>query len=536
MQEAVESVLSAGRRARPSRSSSSTTGRRGDTRDALQRFGEPDPLRAAGQPRPQPGAQPRTAPGPGRSGRACSTTTTSGCRSRRARCSPALARYPEAGFVHSNFFIWKPTTGERRPDGLHVWFPQPVHVGGDVPRAGGRDRSRGAPGAAEGPDGEAADGRGVARRSLLLEPVRADGAAEHGHHPSERGARRRLVLRRQSGRRLGVLRAPVAPLRRCVRADRDDAEPEPCRHVPRDPRGRREPHSAAARADPTRLADRSGVPDAITAPSSITSRPTACGSWPASASCAGDASTAREALRDDSASCPARRERATGLCAPRRRFRAPRHLRLCARCEARCAPSRPRASDRIDPGPRRHARADPALQVETLRTARRTPAPGGGARRRRGGPRRSPPSRRRRRRRWSCSSASAPSSSAPTACGRWPAAAPQSVCKIHSTGGVVFGFAGAVSSERFDATSIAAARAGRPRRPGAEGHGASPTRCRPGSSSTSRSRRIDADPARAGRRAARPTGDRLHRRARRRQAAGIPGARARRSRRRTASR
>src|SRR4029453_5073535 len=30
------------------------------------------------------------------------------------------------------------------------------------------------------------------------------------------------------------------------------------------------------------------------------------------------------------------------------------------------------------------------------------------------------------------------------------------VCKIHSTGDVVFGFAGAVSSEHFDATGIAA--------------------------------------------------------------------------------
>jgi glycosyltransferase involved in cell wall biosynthesis len=38
---------------------------------------------------------------------------------------PALARYPDAGFVHSNFFVWKPDRDERRPDGLHTWFPQP---------------------------------------------------------------------------------------------------------------------------------------------------------------------------------------------------------------------------------------------------------------------------------------------------------------------------------------------------------------------------------------------------------------------------
>ena len=38
---------------------------------------------------------------------------------------PALRRYPQAGFVHSNFFVWKPDTNERRPDGLHRWFPRP---------------------------------------------------------------------------------------------------------------------------------------------------------------------------------------------------------------------------------------------------------------------------------------------------------------------------------------------------------------------------------------------------------------------------
>jgi glycosyltransferase involved in cell wall biosynthesis len=38
---------------------------------------------------------------------------------------PALERYPQAGFVHSNFFVWKPDTDERRPDGLHAWFPKP---------------------------------------------------------------------------------------------------------------------------------------------------------------------------------------------------------------------------------------------------------------------------------------------------------------------------------------------------------------------------------------------------------------------------
>jgi glycosyltransferase involved in cell wall biosynthesis len=38
---------------------------------------------------------------------------------------PALMQYPQAGFVHSNFFVWKPDSGERRPDGLHAWFPKP---------------------------------------------------------------------------------------------------------------------------------------------------------------------------------------------------------------------------------------------------------------------------------------------------------------------------------------------------------------------------------------------------------------------------
>jgi glycosyltransferase involved in cell wall biosynthesis len=38
---------------------------------------------------------------------------------------PALARFPDAGFVHSNFFVWKPQSGERRADGLHGWFPRP---------------------------------------------------------------------------------------------------------------------------------------------------------------------------------------------------------------------------------------------------------------------------------------------------------------------------------------------------------------------------------------------------------------------------
>jgi glycosyltransferase involved in cell wall biosynthesis len=37
---------------------------------------------------------------------------------------PALARYPDAGFVHSNFSVWQPDRDERRPDGLHRWFPR----------------------------------------------------------------------------------------------------------------------------------------------------------------------------------------------------------------------------------------------------------------------------------------------------------------------------------------------------------------------------------------------------------------------------
>jgi glycosyltransferase involved in cell wall biosynthesis len=37
----------------------------------------------------------------------------------------ALERFPDAGFVHSNFFIWKPERDERRADGLRSWFPKP---------------------------------------------------------------------------------------------------------------------------------------------------------------------------------------------------------------------------------------------------------------------------------------------------------------------------------------------------------------------------------------------------------------------------
>jgi len=36
----------------------------------------------------------------------------------------ALAQYPHAGFVHSNFFIWKPAVAQRA-DGLATWFPRP---------------------------------------------------------------------------------------------------------------------------------------------------------------------------------------------------------------------------------------------------------------------------------------------------------------------------------------------------------------------------------------------------------------------------
>lgn len=36
----------------------------------------------------------------------------------------AIARFPEAGFVHSNFFIWKPDSDSRRADGLRSWFPR----------------------------------------------------------------------------------------------------------------------------------------------------------------------------------------------------------------------------------------------------------------------------------------------------------------------------------------------------------------------------------------------------------------------------
>ena len=37
----------------------------------------------------------------------------------------ALLQFPQAGFVHSNFTIWKPRTDSRRPDGLRSWFTEP---------------------------------------------------------------------------------------------------------------------------------------------------------------------------------------------------------------------------------------------------------------------------------------------------------------------------------------------------------------------------------------------------------------------------
>ncbi len=37
----------------------------------------------------------------------------------------ALNQFPRAGFVHSNFRIWKPDRDEFRDDGLRSWFPRP---------------------------------------------------------------------------------------------------------------------------------------------------------------------------------------------------------------------------------------------------------------------------------------------------------------------------------------------------------------------------------------------------------------------------
>lgn len=37
----------------------------------------------------------------------------------------ALQRFPQAGFVHSNFTIWRPHDDSRRTDGLSSWFPRP---------------------------------------------------------------------------------------------------------------------------------------------------------------------------------------------------------------------------------------------------------------------------------------------------------------------------------------------------------------------------------------------------------------------------
>jgi glycosyltransferase involved in cell wall biosynthesis len=39
---------------------------------------------------------------------------------------PAIARFPDAGFVHSDFTVWRPATGERRSGGLQRWFPRAI--------------------------------------------------------------------------------------------------------------------------------------------------------------------------------------------------------------------------------------------------------------------------------------------------------------------------------------------------------------------------------------------------------------------------
>jgi hypothetical protein len=36
----------------------------------------------------------------------------------------ALRQFPQAGFAHSNFYIWRPADDSRRPDGLRSWFPR----------------------------------------------------------------------------------------------------------------------------------------------------------------------------------------------------------------------------------------------------------------------------------------------------------------------------------------------------------------------------------------------------------------------------
>ena len=77
----------------------------------------------------------------------------------------------------------------------------------------------------------------------------------------------------------------------------------------------------------------------------------------------------------------------------------------------------------------------------------------------------------------------------------------ESVCKIHDCDGVVFAFAGAVSSERFDATTIAE------RELAGSGDLAQKARriadaLQAGLVEHFKTRRIERDPARAGRRAA----------------------------------
>ena len=37
----------------------------------------------------------------------------------------ALSLFPQAAFVHSNFYIWKPGSDMKTPDGIRTWFPRP---------------------------------------------------------------------------------------------------------------------------------------------------------------------------------------------------------------------------------------------------------------------------------------------------------------------------------------------------------------------------------------------------------------------------
>ena len=141
------------------------------------------------------------------------------------RLMAALERYPQAGFVHSNFFIWKPELDERRADGLRSWFPRPFAWAEMYEE---RERRR--------PGRRCRRGRGCRPRgpayfgdiyywSLFAPMVLPSTAIIRRSAPGRGHAFPGAGL----GRRLGVLRAALASVRRRIRAARDHAESQPRR-------------------------------------------------------------------------------------------------------------------------------------------------------------------------------------------------------------------------------------------------------------------------------------------------------------------